>query len=241
MDLRYWYRAVQSLGSHAKHDPRFLLGLLSAGLAADSRGRARTVFIHAAYPQMKELDVEMGAIRYRSSDQDPLERFFLGGLCQIKRPKAILEIGTFDGATTRLLARNAPDARVFTLDLPSKDAALATFQPEADHVIAGGVGSAFANTPEASRIEQLFCDSRSFDSSPWRRKIDLVVIDGGHEYDCVSADTRSAQVALKPGGVIVWDDYDPIWPSVIRAVDETGLPVIHIANTGLAVYDSSTT
>jgi len=215
--------------------------LLSAGLAADSRGRARTVFIHAAYPQMKELEVEMGLIRYSSYDQDPLERFFLAALCQIKRPKAIFEIGTFDGRTTRLLARNAPDARVFTLDLPPNDASLATLQPEADHVMEGGIGSAFAGTPEASRIEQLLGDSRGFDFSPWRRKVDLVVIDGGHEYDCVSADTSSAQLILKADGVIVWDDYDPIWPSVIRAVDESGLPVMHVVNTGLAVNDPSTT
>ena len=239
MDFRYWYRAVRSLGSHTKRDPRFLLGLLSTGLAADSLGRATPVFMHTAYPEMRELEVELGSIRYRPSDQDPLERFFLAALCLIKRPTTIFEIGTFDGTTTLLLARSAPDASIFTLDLPLQRASVAAFQPEMENVLAGRVGSAFAGTPEASRITQLLGDSRSFDFSPWRETVDLVIIDGGHDYDCVSADTRAAQMILESDGVIVWDDYDPIWPSVIRAVDATGLAVQRIVNTGFAVYDSS--
>jgi predicted O-methyltransferase YrrM len=237
MDVHYWFGALSSLARHAKREPRFLLTLLRAGLATDARGQAQRAFIHSAYPQMKELEVDLGSIRYRPSDQDPLERFFLAALCQIKKPRTILEIGTFDGTTTRVLAQNAPNAAVLTLDLPPEDASTATFEPETRQIIAGRVGSAFAGRPEAARIQQLLGDSRTFDFSPWARKIDLVVIDGGHEYDVVSADTRTAQVVLKPDGVIVWDDYDPWWPSVIRAVDETELPVTHILNTGFAVYD----
>jgi hypothetical protein len=64
------------------------------------------------------------------------------------------------------------------------------------------------------------------------------LIDGTHLYESVKSDTGNALKLLKPGGVIVWDDYGQHWPDVIKAVDETGLPVVQIRPTGLAVYAS---
>ncbi len=48
-----------------------------------------------------------------------------------------------------------------------------------------GVGSLFAGQEAAARITQLLGDSLSFDFSPWFNSIDLVLIDGGHEYEVV--------------------------------------------------------
>src|SRR2546428_10219387 len=49
----------------------------------------------------------------------PVELFCLGALVRASGPRAIFEIGTFDGTTTLQLALNSPDdAVVWTLDLP---------------------------------------------------------------------------------------------------------------------------
>jgi predicted O-methyltransferase YrrM len=191
-----------------------------------------------AFPEVEELEVDIGRTRFRRSNLDPYERFAVGSLATLRQPLRIFEIGTYDGATTLLLARCAPKAEVFTLDLPQSAADAATVAMEVENAKAG-VGSLFAGQEAATRITQLFGDSRSFDFSPWFDSIDLVLIDGGHEYEVVSADTATAKKLLNPRrGVAVWDDYMPGWPGVVRAVDESGLSVFSIAGTDLAVHVS---
>jgi hypothetical protein len=102
-------------------------------------------------------------------------------------------------------------------------------------------GSRFHGTREEVRITQLLCDSRSFDSGPFGGSIDMVVVDGGHDEDCVSTDTANAFRMLSPEGVVVWDDYSPLWAHVVRAVDDAstrlGRPVFRVATTELAIHD----
>lgn len=126
------------------------------------------------------------------------ELLTVGAICRQHRPKWIFEIGTFTGATSLLIAMNIGDEdRVFTLDLPPIETS------------SYSAGSAFAGTPYADRITQLYGDSGEFDFSPWYGKIDLVFIDANHTYPFVKADSDSAFKLLAPGGVIMWDDY--VW------------------------------
>jgi hypothetical protein len=103
------------------------------------------------------------------------------------------------------------------------------------------VGSRFKGAPEADRITQLFGDSRTFDYTDYLGQMQLVVIDGSHEYECVANDTANALRLVDSTGVIVWDDYDPQWSDVVRAVDgmsaREGRTVIHVQSTGLAILD----
>jgi predicted O-methyltransferase YrrM len=191
------------------------------------------------YPEIQNLAIDTGSFAYRRSNQDPMERFFLAALCLLRKPKRIFEIGTYDGSTTLLLATHAPEAQVFTIDLPPQAAHAATVVEEAAHAASGRIGTVFSGRPENARIQQLLGDSRTFDFGPWNDSIDLVVVDGGHSYDCASADSRTALQLIAPGGMIVWDDYERGWPDVVRAVDETAVPTIQIASTGFAVYDSA--
>lgn len=236
MDGRYWLSALAAFARSARR-PGFLADVARSGLTLERQGKAPVVSMLGAYPEIAGLTVDLGAISFRKQNMDPLERFFLAALVALRQPTLIFEIGTFDGSTTLLLARNAPGAQVLTLDLGADQFGQATVRAEADNVRAGGIGSKFIGTPEAMRITQLFGDSRSFDFEDWYGRADLVVIDGGHEYDRASADTRTAQQLVNSGGVIVWDDYLPQWPGVVRAVDETGASAVHIARTGLAVLD----
>ena len=186
----------------------------------------------------------MADVVYRMFNLDPTERYCLGAMAQVLQPGRIFEFGTYDGATTVLLARAAPDAEVITVDLPQSDIA-ALRGPDVviteQIAVAGGVGACFRGQPEEVRITQVLGDSREVDLSKWFGTCDLVLVDGGHEADVCLADSRNALQLVSSQGVVVWDDYQPNWPGVVRAVDtvtaDLGCQVVHIESTGLAVCD----
>ncbi len=191
-----------------------------------------------AYPEARDQYVPMGVVRYRRYNMDPLELYAIAVIAAVRNTKKVFEIGTYDGATTGLIARMVPDAQVYTLDLPPDRVAETHLQVA--HGNAGGVGSRFQGTPEADRIDQLYGDSREFDFGQYYGQMDLVVVDGSHQADDVRADTEKALKMLAPQGAVVWDDYNR--PSVIGPVDAAaehyGLSLVHIAQTGIAVYDA---
>jgi hypothetical protein len=47
----------------------------------------------------------------------------------------------------------------------------------------------------------------TFDYTPFLGSVDFVLVDANHSYDCVKSDSEKAFELLRPGGVIVWDDY----------------------------------
>jgi predicted O-methyltransferase YrrM len=241
VDTRYWSTALLSFVRHLRRK-EFLAEVLSAGVRADLQPAADEMGIFRAFPELRGQTVPLGDVAYRIWNMDPIEQYFLGALAAVRQPRTIFEIGTFDGATSRLLARCAPEAHVYTLDLPPEDLDSESAYAGA-HLKAGEWGSRFHGTPEAARITQLFADSRTFDFSPYFGSVDLVVVDGGHSADCVVPDTENALRMVAPGGVVVWDDYEGGWIDVIRAVDgaatERGLSLVRIRKTGLAVYDTA--
>jgi hypothetical protein len=50
--------------------------------------------------------------------------------------------------------------------------------------------------------------------------LDFVMIDGGHDYECVAQDIESWRSKLKPGGIMAGDDYSESWPGVVQAVND---------------------
>jgi Methyltransferase domain len=131
-------------------------------------------------------------------------------LCQITKPKVILEIGTFHGSGALHWAGNAPEAEVYTLDLPA-GIVPSLAATEMDRTITSGHAAAkqmaFEGRPEAKRIHPLYGDSATFDFSPFIGKVDLLFIDGAHSYEYVRNDTLRAVPCCRPGSVIAWHDY----------------------------------
>ncbi len=129
----------------------------------------------------------------------------IAALARFLAPAACFEIGTGRGRGTIQLAGNSPaDAAVYTLDISD--------QPE--------VGSVFRGRPEAEKIRKLVGDSRTFSFEPWHGTIGLVLVDGDHGYEGVRFDTEVAFRLLAPGGGILWHDFGPSWPGVIKALRE---------------------
>lgn len=211
-------------------------------------GRAPVVHMLDLYPETQGVPVPMGDVEYRIWNMDPLERFCIGAIARLRQPATVFEIGTYDGATTLLLARAVPTAQVYTLDLPPAlymppDAYGYPLAPSDPPGSADEIGSKFRGTAEAERIIQLHGDSRTFDFSEYIGRMDLVLVDARHEYEFVNVDTENALRMAGDDGVVVWDDYDIRWPGVLQAVDEAadrhGEHIARIERTDLAVRDPS--
>ena len=79
-------------------------------------------------------------------------------------PRAVLEIGTFRGHTTTVLAQNLLSTRIYTIDLPpGYDEREASVLPKDDlHLIrARRPGKEYLGKPGADRIVQLYGDTAS--------------------------------------------------------------------------------
>lgn len=159
------------------------------------------------------------------------------------QPTRIFEFGTFLGTTTLILSSNAPaDAEVFTLDISEKPDRMS----EADCLFCNSetVGAAFRGEGDdkntkiaAAKITQLWGDSLTYDFSPYYRSMDLVFVDGGHEYEVVLSDLRNASKMLRDPyyGVIFVHDFALWRPSVLWATAE----YVNDENLELYVFQSS--
>lgn len=152
----------------------------------------------------------VGPLKACSHNTSEVELLCLAAMVKATNAKNVFEIGTFDGRSARAMAMNLPESgRLFTLNLPPGEDFNAVGVKNVDSQLNTKVisGFRFASTPEASKIEQVFGDSAVFDFKPYEGGIDLVFIDGSHEYGYVEKDTQSALRMLKSsGGWILWHD-----------------------------------
>src|SRR5882724_283569 len=107
----------------------------------------------------------------------------LGLITRLIQPKRIFEIGTYRGYTALQFAANAPDAEVFTLDLP-QDASAALPITVMDKLLASvEKGETLNGRKDTGKIHRLWGDSATFDFSAYSKNIDLFCIDGAHTYE----------------------------------------------------------
>jgi len=169
------------------------------------------------------------------------EAYVLSLIAAFVEPKRIFEIGTATGQSTLLMARQAPNATVDTLDLGSARPALGVQADEPPWAEVEAIGTAYRGTEHGDRITQHLGDSASFDYEPFAGVVDLVFVDGAHTYDYVCSDSRNALHILAPRGVIVWDDCNYQNPGVSRALYElhqAGTEVYRVHGTRFAVHRS---
>ena len=174
---------------------------------------------------------------------DPIDgsRQIIAALCSALSSGTFFEIGTFWGATTYTVARTNPTTDIYTLDLPSKEAAQQTVLDYTDSYLLAiwDSGKRLIGTPEGERVHRLFGDSAAFDFSPYYGEMDMVYIDGSHSYSYVKHDTEQALRMLTDQGTIIWDDYPGV-PSIYEYLQKLSRqldrPIYHIGRTRLALY-----
>ena len=153
------------------------------------------------------------------------ELFFLCALAKHFAPGKVFEIGTGFGGTSYNLSLNLPaDAKIISLSRkiwPSGSVELGQFL-------------------KSGRIELISSNSLDYDFSPYSGAIDLVFVDGGHDYETVKIDSINALRMIKPGGIIVWHDYSRWFPGVRRCLNKLGeeLALRQVLGTSLVVYQS---
>jgi predicted O-methyltransferase YrrM len=192
------------------------------------------------WPGIDKVVIRQRPFASRFGNVKPHELTILCALVRLLRPVHLFEFGTFDGLTAWHLLRNAGgNSRLWTLDLPLDHPVRQAKRHDRSVGKVQGitVGHHYRNTPEESRVTQLYQDSLQFDPAPYRESIDFCFIDAGHEFAHVSCDTRNALEMMRPGGVIVWHDYSRWWRGVQRCLDELSkqMPVFRLTNTALAV------
>jgi hypothetical protein len=167
--------------------------------------------------ELSQVVGETGPIRIleplqRDGNMPHLELLAINSLVAYHRPKAIFEIGTFDGRTSLNMAANSPlEGVVYTVDLPVSgiDSTALPLSPfDRAYVDKETPGARIAGQDCASKIIQLSGDSAAFDFSPYLGKMNCVLVDGAHTYEYAMNDSEVARRLLaKNEGIILWHDY----------------------------------
>lgn len=144
---------------------------------------------------------------------------------EARRHKRIIEVGSWRGRSTKVLAANTKGC------VWAVDHWLGTPHDPEQHqlyvadVTAGSVFHAFCANLEgeiaAGKVISVRMPSIDAAASLLRQYgavFDMVFIDGDHSYEGAAGDIDAYRKLLKPGGLLCGHDYH--WPGVGRAVDE---------------------
>jgi predicted O-methyltransferase YrrM len=175
------------------------------------------------------------------------EAWILSSLAKLS--KNIFEFGTCSGKTTTLFALNSPqDSKINTITLNPDHRSNLSFQQ-----IDGKIASRnavresiynefiFSNMSIKNKINVIFQDSMQFNIDRYLNSMDLIFIDGGHNYTCVKNDSEKSFDMIKDGGYIFWHDYNVSKRScrdVVKYIHEISKvkKIFHIKNTSLCYY-----
>ena len=156
-----------------------------------------------------------------------------------RKPRAVLEVGTFNGHTTRLMALNLPEATIHTVDLP--ETFDGGFEKDDFHLIAArNVGIEHRSDASIGNVRQHFGDTASWDFST--ANATFFFIDGSHTYDYVRNDTERALAASRGRrATLLWHDCNIMHPDVTAWLIEmiqSGQPVRRIDESNLAILET---
>ena len=128
------------------------------------------------------------------------------------KSKIILEIGSYQGRSTRALADNT-DGKVYAID---------TWNYQIYGVIESGMTT--YNAFYCNLYNHIKSGKVIMHRGTWRdyfaSDYDFIFIDGDHTYESARHDIDKALRHLKPSGIIAGHDYCESWPGVVKAVDE---------------------
>ena len=175
------------------------------------------------------------------------EAWILSSLAKFS--KNIFEFGTCSGKTATLFALNSPkESKIYTITLDPDHINNLSFQQVDGKIPARNAVREsiydefiFSNMSIKNKINVIFQDSIKFNIDRYINLMDLIFIDGGHNYTCVKNDSEKSFGMLKDGGYIFWHDYNISKKSckdVVRYLTEISKDkkIFHIKNTSLCYY-----
>jgi len=115
--------------------------------------------------------------------------------------KTILEIGTFNGETARILGTLFPSASVETIDLPSNEVEVKSIYKYASKNL-----SKIRNNNLNDLENVNFTEKNSLLLLLEEKKFDLIWIDGSHGYPTAAVDIANSVRLLTKNGIAICDD-----------------------------------
>jgi predicted O-methyltransferase YrrM len=149
----------------------------------------------------KNLDLDINLNREMSSEHEVL--FSSISLNQNLIINDILEIGTFDGFNALLLSKLFPKSKIDTIDLPEDDDEFINFYDRKKKV------SDFVNKRNnllSKNININFIPLNSLNLINYKKKYDLIWIDGAHGYPTACIDIINSLNLINNNGLILCDD-----------------------------------
>lgn len=155
-----------------------------------------------------------------ATDMTGPEKIALYRLVHESKPQVIVEIGSYLGASSLFMARAAqavaPSCRLFCVDTWQNDA-----MPD-------GHRDTFAEFSHNTQSHQSIIEAIRLKSDKaakeFEQKIDLLFIDGDHDYEGVNLDWQSWSPHLRQNATVVLHDVG--WaPGVQRVVEDSILPI----------------
>uniref|UniRef100_B8J3T1 Class I SAM-dependent methyltransferase n=1 Tax=Desulfovibrio desulfuricans (strain ATCC 27774 / DSM 6949 / MB) TaxID=525146 RepID=B8J3T1_DESDA len=188
------FLAQYNLAQHIEETRRVYAGL---GLDFDA-AQASLKEKLASCPALQEIDPVISCASEHWT--------FFAALAQSQRPiKRILELGTYNGETTHLLAKLFPDAQVTTVDLPATDPIFIASYGRQDPGFRQPFLEYRARMLDVSNIELLEINSFLLPSLKLV-PFDLIWVDACHEFPEVGWDMCNAYHLLQDDGLLMCDD-----------------------------------
>ncbi len=170
-----------------------------------------------------------------------VEILLLCWLAQQRRPRIILEIGTFQGITTLNLALNSPpETKVITVDLPAMKNSTHFYQTDPELSLQRPRSGLWKDYGVENKIIQILCDTADLASDQLPENVDMIFIDGSHSYEYVLNDTELVLNIVSPKGIILWHDYDEV-SQVYRYLNELAKSklLMNIIGTRLVLFENA--
>ncbi len=140
-------------------------------------------------------------------------------LLAAKRPRTVLEIGTWNGGTLYLFARvAAPDALLVTVDIDGGPGARLGRLSSVGLLCSGSAAPGQRVVPLLRRDSHDPPTLAQIERALGRRPVDLLFIDGDHSYDGVRSDFEVYGRLVRPGGLVAFHDIVPGAPEGVGEV-----------------------
>ena len=168
----------------------------------------------------------------------------LGAAC-CGSPKTLLEIGTLYGHATALMARNAPEGTVYTVNIPPEEieegGKRTTRAPSREEI------GRYYRESGLTNIVQILANTAVWE--PDIGTIDVAYIDGCHDAGFTYNDTKKILRHCRPDSLILWHDFNPasikihdIHSEVCRGINQLyadGLlknKILHLQDSWVGLY-----
>jgi predicted O-methyltransferase YrrM len=160
------------------------------------------------------------------------------------RPSVVIELGTAYGNTVANICREAPDARIYTVNaLPDEQSGdLVTCELSKDEI-----GSVFRKSGYGGRVTQIYENTLHLNLSQYMGgdKADLAIVDACHDTDYVMNDFYKVKPFVRPGGIVLFHDTHPSMEGHLEGsymacmkLRARGYDILHIPDTWWGIWQA---